>query len=167
MLKKYLICFLGVILSFGILLFSSDNSSSSLVFPIHSSWYISSNFGYRTLGTKHMHNGIDIPTSVGTPVYPISSGVISQIDFSSSYGHYIIITYANGYKSLYGHLSGKYPCNIGDSVNSNNIIGYVGPKYLSNGKLNGFTTGPHLHFTLYKNNKLINPTSVSYEHITK
>lgn len=163
MLKKYYICFLGIVLSLVVLLFSSSNDSDSLVFPIHSSYYISSTFGYRTLGTKHMHNGIDIPKSVGTPVYSVSSGVISYIGFSSSYGHYIIINYTNGYKSLYGHLSGTYPYSIGNNVNSNDIVGYVGPKYLSNGKLNGFTTGPHLHFTMYKNNKLIDPLSVSFE----
>ena len=164
MIKKYFICFLAVVLSFVILLFSSGNSSS-LVFPIHSSYYISSTFGYRTLGSRHMHNGIDIPSIVGTPVYPISSGVISYIGFSSSYGHHIIITYSNGYKTLYGHMSGNYPFSVGSSVNSSNIVGYVGPKYLSNGKLNGFTTGPHLHFTLYKNNKLIDPLSASFEYV--
>ena len=111
-----------------------------------------------------MHNGIDIPGIVGTPVYAISSGVISQIGFSSSYGNYIIITYSNGYKSLYGHMSGNYPIPVGSSVNSSDIVAYVGPKYLSNGKLNGFTTGPHLHFTLYKNNKLIDPLTVSFEY---
>lgn len=163
MIKKYLVCFFTIILSLLILLKSSFNTSGPMIFPIHSSYSISSYFGYRTLGTKHMHNGIDIPKAIGTPVYPIYSGVISHIGFSSSYGHYIIISYTNGYKSLYGHMSGDYPLSIGSSVNSSNIIGYVGPKYLSNGKLNGFTTGPHLHFTLYKNNKLIDPLSISFE----
>lgn len=165
MLKKYFICFLTIIFSFIILLSSSlERESNSLIFPIHSSYYISSTFGYRTLGTKHMHNGIDIPKTVGTPIYPISSGVISYIGFSSSYGHYIIINYTNGYKTLYGHLSGEYPYSIGSNVNYTDIIGYIGPKYLSNGKLNGFTTGPHLHFTLYKDNKLINPESVTFKY---
>lgn len=163
MIKKYIITFISFILSMFIFLFSSSYTSNSLVFPIHYSYYISSTYGYRTLGTKHMHNGIDIPKAAGTPVYPISSGVISHIDFSPSYGHYIIITYENGYKSLYGHLSGNYPYSVGSSVNTSNIIGYIGPKYLSNGKLNGFTTGPHLHFTLYKNNKLIDPESVVFK----
>ena len=166
MIKKYIISFLTVILSSVILMFSSnDNSSSSLVFPIHSNYYISSIYGYRTLGSAHFHNGIDIPKVVGTPVYAISSGVVSKTGFSSSYGNYIIITYSNGYKTLYGHMSGCYPFSVGDSVSSSNIVAYVGPKYLSNGKLNGFTTGPHLHFTVYKNNKTINPTDIKFEYI--
>ena len=166
MIKKYIISFLAVILSFVILLFSSSNvSSNSLVFPIHTNYRISSYYGYRTLGTKHMHNGIDIPGKVGTPVYAISSGVISQTGFSSSYGNYIIITYSNSYKTLYGHMSGTYPFSVGDSVNSSDSVAYIGPKYLSNGKLNGFTTGPHLHFTVYKNNKLVNPLNLSFEYV--
>ena len=38
----------------------------------------------------------------------------------------------------------------GDNVTQGQLVAYVGPKYLKNGKLNGMTTGPHLHFTLYK-----------------
>ena len=78
------------------------------------------------------------------------------------YGNCVIITYYNGYKSLYGHISSNFVVNVGQSVSSNDIVAYVGPKYLSSGKLNGFTTGPHLHFTLYYNNKLINPLSIKY-----
>lgn len=164
MIKKYIISFLVTVFSFIMLAFSSYSYSSNLVFPIHTNYRISSNYGYRILGSSHFHNGIDIPCIVGTPVYPISSGVISQIGFSSSYGHYIIIIYSNGYKTLYGHMSGTYPFSIGDNVSSSDIIAYVGPKYLKNRKLNGFTTGPHLHFTVYKNNQLIDPTSISFEH---
>ncbi len=163
MIKKYIISFLVLILSFVVLCFSS-NSGSNLIFPIHSNYNISSYYGYRMLGSKHFHNGIDIPGSVGCPVYAISSGVISQIGFSSSYGNYIIITYSNGYKTLYGHMSGSYPFSVGDSVCSSDIVAYIGPKYLSNGKLNGFTTGPHLHLTVYKNNKIIDPMTITFEY---
>jgi len=165
MIRKYIISFLVTVFSFVILSFSSYGHSSDLVFPIHTNYRISSSYGYRFLGSSHFHNGIDIPGSVGTPIYPISSGVISQIGFSSSYGHYIIITYSNGYKTLYGHMSGQYPFSVGNYVSSSDIVAYIGPKYLSDGKLNGFTTGPHLHFTLYKDNKLVNPLNVNFVHI--
>lgn len=165
MIKKYIISFIALVLSFLVITFSSYNYSSDLVFPIHTNYRISSQYGYRVLGSSHFHNGIDIPCIVGTPVYAISYGVVSQIGFSSSYGHYIIITYSNGYKTLYGHLSGSYPFSVGDNVCSSDVVGYAGPKYLSNGKLNGFTTGPHLHFTLYKDNKPINPLDINFLHI--
>ena len=117
MLKKYIISFCVFIFSFIIMFTNHD--STDISFPIHSSYYISSDYGYRNLGNVHFHNGIDIPKPIGTPVYPISNGVISKIDFSSSYGNYMIITYSNGYKTLYGHLSNNYEVNVNKKVSSN------------------------------------------------
>lgn len=164
MLKRLYICFVVFILFFIVILSSYFDNSGDSFFPIHSGYSISSYYGYRTLGSSHFHNGIDIPAVVNTPVYPIFSGVISYIGFSSSYGHYIVITYTNGYKSLYGHMSGDYPFSVGSYVSSSDIVAYVGPKYLSDGSLNGFTTGPHLHFTLYKSNALIDPLSINFKY---
>lgn len=162
MLKKYLI-FLLLFLSTIVSLFSFGNSSNLLKFPVHKkSYYISSYYEYRTLGSYHFHNGIDIPLSVGTPLYALSAGVVSFIGYNGGYGNCIIITYTNGYKSLYGHIDSNFLVSVGDKVSPNDIVAYVGPKYLKSGKLNGFTTGPHLHFTLYKNGKLVNPLSIKY-----
>jgi len=150
MLKKYLI-FLLLFLSTILSLFSFGSSSSLLQFPVHKkSYYISSYYAYRTLGTYHFHNSIDIPLVPNTPLYPISYGTVSFIGYNGGYGNCIIITYSNGYKSLYGHISSDFLVKVGDAVSPNDIVAYVGPKYLKNGKLNGFTTGPHLHYTLYK-----------------
>lgn len=163
MLKKYYYIFISIILLLTLFISSANNySNSAMYFPIHSDYTISSTYGNRYLSTNHFHNGIDIPKTVGTPIYPISTGVISFTGFSSSYGNHIIITYDNGYKTLYGHTSGEYPLAIGSYVTPNDIVAFVGPKYLSNGKLNGFTTGPHLHFTVYKDNKHIDPLSITY-----
>lgn len=109
-----------------------------------------------------MHNGLDIPLVEGTSIYALSDGVVSFTGFMSGYGHTVIITYSNGYKSLYGHCSPKYIVTVGQTVKAKQKVALVGPKYLPNGKLNGFTTGQHLHFTLYYNNNLINPLSVEY-----
>lgn len=164
MLKKYFSIFISFILLFVIFISSAKSSySNDIYFPIHSNYTISSTYGNRYLSTNHFHNGIDIPKTAGTPIYPISTGVISYTGFSSSYGNHIIITYENGYKSLYGHTSGEYPFCNGSYVTPNDIVAYVGPKYLSNGKLNGFTTGPHLHFTVYKDGKHIDPLSITYK----
>ena len=162
MFKKYLFI-LSIFLSFISLFFSSKISDNNLYFPIKKkNYYISSYFEYRTLGTYHFHNGIDIPLVEGTPLYALSDGVVSSIGFISGYGHAVIIKYNNGYKSLYGHCSPEYIVTIGQSVKAKQKVAYVGPKYLPDGKLNGFTTGQHLHFTLYYNNKLIDPLSVKY-----
>ena len=141
----------------------SDKSDNNLYFPIHKKkYYISSYFEYRTLGYYHFHNGIDIPQIEGTPIYAVSDGVVSFIGFTSGYGNCLIIKYNNGYKSLFGHISSRFIVKVGDAVKANQIVAYVGPKYLKNGKLNGFTTGQHLHFTMYYHEKLINPLSIKY-----
>jgi len=162
MFKKYLFL-LFTFLSFISLFFSSTTTNNNLYFPIQKKkYYISSYFEYRTLGSYHFHNGIDIPLVEGTPLYALSDGIVSSAHFISGYGHSIIITYNNGYKSLYGHCSPEYIVSVGQTVKAKQKVAYVGPKYLPNGKLNGFTTGQHLHFTLYYNNKIINPLSVKY-----
>lgn len=143
--------------------FGLGTSDNNLYFPTKKkNYYISSYFEYRTLGSYHFHNGIDIPLVEGTPLYALSDGVVSSTGFISGYGHAVIITYNNGYKSLYGHCSPEYIVRVGQSVKAKQKVAYVGPKYLANGKLNGFTTGQHLHFTLYYKNKVINPLSVDY-----
>lgn len=162
MFKKYFLFIFSFILSF-ILLFNYNFNSSNLYFPVRSNYYITSDYGYRKLGTYHFHSGIDIGLCEGTKLYALSIGTVIFLGYSSSYGNSIIISYDNGYKSLYGHTSSNYLVKVGDRVSNNTVVALVGPKYLSNGKLNGFTTGPHLHFTLYKNNKIINPLSIRYK----
>ena len=162
MLKKYLFI-LMTFLSFISLFFSSNISNNNLYFPTKKkNYYISSYFEYRTLGTYHFHNGIDIPLVEGTPLYALSDGVVSFTGYISGYGHSVIIKYNNGYKSMYSHCSTKYIVRVGESVKAKQKVAYVGPKYLPNGQLNGLTTGQHLHFTLYYKDKLINPLSVEY-----
>ncbi len=161
MFKKIFILATIILLSISAL--SSTDTNNSLYFPITNKRYtISSYYGYRTLNYYHFHNGIDIPLVVGTPLYSLASGTVSFIGYMNGYGNSIIITYSNGYKSLYGHISKPFIVSKGDYVYAKQLVAYVGPKYLSNGKLNGMTTGPHLHFTLYKNNKHINPLSIKY-----
>ena len=166
MFKKF-IYLSFVFLSFICLFFSSnkkDVSDNNLYFPIHKKkYYISSYFGYRTLGYYHFHSGIDIPECEGTPIYAVSDGVVSFIGFNSSYGNCLIIKYNNGYKSLYGHISSNYIVKVGKTVKAGELVAYVGPKYLKGGKLNGFTTGQHLHFTMYYHDKLIDPLSIKFK----
>ncbi len=160
MIKKLYILF-TILISF-ILIFSSE-TDSSIYFPTKKKNYtISSYYGYRTLNYYHFHNGIDIPLVRGTPLYPISHGTVTFVGYIKGYGNSIIITYSNGYKTLYGHIDEKFISSVGDTVTPNTVVAYVGPKYLSNGKLNGMTTGPHLHYTLYKNGKHINPLNIKY-----
>ncbi|MDD3304483.1 MAG: M23 family metallopeptidase [Clostridia bacterium] len=125
---------------------------------------ITSDFGYRDLlGNNNFHNGLDFGASMGSNVYAISSGTVVHAGFLNGYGISIIILHANGYRSLYGHLDEKQVVSLGDHVMQGDTIAFVGPKYLSNGKLNGFTTGPHLHLTIFDSHfHAINPRELNF-----
>lgn len=172
MLKKFYISFI-VFLSIFSIFFSNlsdsisttlDNNDTSLYFPINSKNF-SSYYGYRELnGKQNFHDGVDIPASPGTKIYSCNNGVIINSCFLEGYGNSVIILHDDGKKSLYGHLSENYIVSNGMYVKKGENIGYVGPKYLSNGKLNGYTTGPHLHFTIFlQNGKTTNPLEFSYQ----
>lgn len=139
------------------------DNNSKLYFPINSR-YFSSYYGYRDLmGKSNFHDGLDIPAAPGTKVYATLSGVITNSSFVKGYGNCITILHDNGIKSLYAHLSENYLVENGKYVNKGEHIGYVGPKILSDGRLNGYTTGPHLHFSIFvSNGKSQNPLDFNY-----
>ena len=88
----------------------------------------------------------------GTPIYPAMDGKVTTAGYNATYGNYVIITHHSGYKTLYGHMS-KITCAKGNFVYAQKTqIGLVGST--------GLSTGPHLHFTVYKNGNTINPLSV-------
>lgn len=98
-----------------------------------------------------IHDGIDIAMAVGTPLKAVMDG---QVSFAGSGGGamsrglYLTIEHDGGYRTLYSHLS-KFFVKNGDSVKKGQVIALSGNT--------GFSTGPHLHFSLYKNGQHINP----------
>lgn len=92
------------------------------------------------------HNGIDFRASVGTKIKASLGGVVTgtgNTDESPecySYGKWILIKHENGLSTLYAHLS-LIKVNTGETVNTGDIIGYSGNT--------GYSTGPHLHLTVY------------------
>lgn len=155
MFKKFslffiIFCFIiSFISSFSKNTISGD--SNILIYPTNTT-KISSYFGYRELfGKQNFHNGIDFPVPPSTPVYAVASGTITYTGFLNGYGHSITMLHNNGTKTLYSHLDEIYKVKVGGSIKQSEVIGYVGPKYLSNGILNGWTTGPHLHFSIFNN----------------
>ncbi|MCR5218256.1 peptidoglycan DD-metalloendopeptidase family protein [Treponema sp.] len=122
--------------------------------PIHAKWRLTSRFGLRPdpfTGVTSRHSGIDMACPTGTAIYSSLSGKVSFTGYSSIYGNYVIINHYDGYQTLYGHMS-KITCKKGQSVTQNTKIGLVGNT--------GYSTGPHLHFSVYKNGKLIDPLSL-------
>ncbi len=119
--------------------------------PLRARYYLSSYYGWRSspfTGKRSFHSGIDMAAPTGTSVYASLSGTVTTVGFSTIYGNYIIITHHSGYKTLYGHLSATLVTS-GAHVDSNTRIGKVGNT--------GMSTGPHLHFTVFKSGKTVNP----------
>lgn len=167
MFKKHLVSIFIIIiiqLFFSLFLNKSSKFTNEYIYPTDTT-YISSNFGYRDLfGKTSFHSGIDFPMPQGSKVYATNDGIIKKCGFINGYGISIIILHPNGFKSLYAHLDENVNSfvKVGNNVKQGDIIANVGPKYLSNGILNGLTTGPHLHFTIYdENDNLVNPLSLS------
>jgi murein DD-endopeptidase MepM/ murein hydrolase activator NlpD len=116
----------------------------------------SSSFGMRRhpiLGFVRMHKGVDIAAPWGSPVYAASDGVVQFAGRSSGYGNFVKLNHGGAYGTGYGHLSRIY-VRSGQHVRRGQQIGAVGNT--------GLSTGPHLHYELYKNGVAVNPRSVSF-----
>ena len=120
--------------------------------PLKCRYWLSSPYGWRDSpfnpGKRTFHSGIDMAANMGNNVYPAMDGKVIEAGYNTVYGNYVIIKHHSGYKTLYGHLS-KITCKAGNFVYTNTVIGKVGST--------GMSTGPHLHFTVYKNGKTVNP----------
>jgi len=112
---------------------------------------ITSEFGLRSDPfTRRLaqHSGIDIGGVSGDPVLAAGGGVVVESAYNRSRGHYIIIKHDNGYKSVYMHLR-KRLVSEGQKVAQGEQIGLLGSS--------GRSTGPHLHFEIWKNDQAVDP----------
>ena len=122
--------------------------------PIHARWYLSSKFGWRAnpfTGARSYHSGVDMACPQGTSIYAALPGKVTATGYNNVFGNYVIVTHHSGYKTLYGHMSAILAVQ-GQNVNTDTKIGKVGST--------GMSTGPHLHFTVYKNGKQVNPMNL-------
>jgi murein DD-endopeptidase MepM/ murein hydrolase activator NlpD len=124
----------------------------SFIYPIRG--VLSSPYGWRIdpiAQVKRFHSAIDLAAPLGTPIKAAMDGKVSRVAVNSVYGLYVILTHQGGYQTFYAHLSAA-AVKQGASVNQGSKIGEVGST--------GYSTGPHLHFGVFKNNKAINPLEV-------
>ncbi len=122
--------------------------------PIHARWYLSSRFGWRSspfTGARSYHSGVDMACSPGTNIFAAMPGVVTSTGYNNVYGNYVIVSHHGGYKTLYGHMS-AITTKPGKVVSFDSVIGKVGST--------GMSTGPHLHFTVFKNGKQVNPQNL-------
>lgn len=94
------------------------------------------------------HLGTDFGARRGTPILAAADGRVIYSGWMNGYGNVIKIRHKDNYVTLYAHQS-RLKAKSGERVSQGDVIGYVGST--------GRSTGPHLHFGLYKNGRAINP----------
>jgi len=112
---------------------------------------VSSAFGMRRDPFSHQakfHKGLDLAAPEGMKVVPAMEGKIVFAGHMNGYGNIVIVQHANELQTRYGHL-GSIAVRVGDSVDSQDILGTVG--------ITGRSTGPHLHFEVIRNGVAVDP----------
>ena len=108
--------------------------------------------GYVSTRFSSYHQGIDIATSFGNDIHPISSGVVEEVIASFlGFGNHVYVSHPGGLRSLYGHM-GKIQVKKGQLVTQATILGQVG--------MTGHTSGPHTHLEIIKNGVYIDPLTI-------
>ena len=129
---------------------SSGGSSGGWQVPC-SYTSITSPFGNRTsptAGASSYHQGVDLDTGTGDPVYATRAGVVTVAGWGNAAGNYVQINHQDGFSSIYMHMS-SYCVSAGQIVSAGQLIGATGAT--------GITTGDHLHFGISYNGVYVNP----------
>ena len=95
------------------------------------------------------HYAIDVVAAKDTPVKAVASGTVIFAEWTAATGYVIILEHKDGLISAYKH-NGSLAKEQGAVVRAGEVIASVG----NTGEL---TTGPHLHFELWKNGSPVNP----------
>jgi len=121
--------------------------------PIKQGW-ISSPFGRRTdpfTGQLAWHTGIDFATAAaGADIVSVAAGVVTATGDREGYGLAVDINHGNGYVTRYGHAE-KVLVEVGDIITKGQAIALLGSS--------GRSTGPHVHFEVYKHGRVVDPAS--------
>lgn len=123
--------------------------SGVLKWPL-SSIYITQKFGVtadsKRLYVSGSHNGVDFRASIGTEIFSAGDGLIEDVGDTditcpgASFGKWVLIKYNNGLATTYGHLS-LIKVSKGEKISTGQLVGYSGNT--------GYSTGPHLHISVY------------------
>jgi len=104
------------------------------------------------------HPGVDMAVPSGTKVFSPADGVVKDAKIrKNACGGTLYIDHKNGYKSRYCHLR-QINVKKGDTVKQGEVVALTGGNSYDIG--HGNSSGAHLHFELYHNNKLVDPASV-------
>ncbi len=115
--------------------------------------HITSPYGTRVhplTGGKEFHGGVDIAAQPGEPVHATADGIVSFAGWSGANGNLVVIEHGFGYSTFYAHNK-QVAVKTGQKVRRGDIISYLGST--------GSSTGPHVHYEIWRNGKSTNPES--------
>jgi murein DD-endopeptidase MepM/ murein hydrolase activator NlpD len=120
--------------------------------PVKKGW-MSSPFGKRSdpiTGNRAWHDGVDFAGKDGADVIAVAAGVVVYADTRNGYGKMVEINHGGGYSTRYGHHK-DLKVKSGDIVRKGEVIGLMGSS--------GRSTGPHVHFEIFKNGRVVDPST--------
>ena len=120
-------------------------------YPLRGKLRVTSPYGVQRAGHKSAHTGIDWADPAGTPIYAPADARVRSTLFNKIYGNQTILDFGGGFSAMFGHQSKFGNIKPGQNVLAGQLIGYVGST--------GWSTGPHLHFETWVNNRPVNPLS--------
>ena len=120
--------------------------------PVEKGW-MSSRFGRRTdpiNGRLAWHSGVDFAGKLGADVISVAAGVVVHAGPLNGYGKMVEVNHGGGFSTRYGHHQELF-VKVGDIVKKGQTVGLMGSS--------GRSTGPHVHFEVYKNGRRVDPSS--------
>jgi murein DD-endopeptidase MepM/ murein hydrolase activator NlpD len=127
---------------------------SGLMAPVPGA--VISRYGMRRhpiLGYMRMHRGLDFRGGHGTPIHAVTDGTVQFAGRHGGHGNFVRLSHGGGLATGYAHMS-RIAVNSGQHVRRGQVIGYVGST--------GLSTGPHLHYEMYRNGQPVDPASVRF-----
>lgn len=124
--------------------------------PILKGW-MSSTYGMRTdpfHGDQRWHGGVDFAGKAGSPVVAVAAGVVTWSGVRSGYGQLVELNHSDGLVTRYAHNEENL-VEVGEVVKKGQQIARMGSS--------GRSTGPHVHFEVYKNGRTVDPATYIYK----
>ena len=122
--------------------------------PMGKDFRVTSGFGIRNdpfTGQLAMHEGLDFVAEIGSPIVATAAGTVTRAAWDASYGNVVEISHIEGFTTRYAHLS-KRLVEQGQKVQRGDTIAQLGNT--------GRSTGPHLHYEVIRNDRVMNPTQM-------
>lgn len=128
-----------------------SSGNGDWLYPLPRRVPITDSYGWRwhvITGKYSFHHGVDFAAPSMMAIYASRSGTVSDASNDDIYGYNVTINHGDGYSSLYAHMT-YYVVSDGEYVEQGQVIGYVGST--------GWSSGPHLHFSIYYRGSSVNP----------